>query len=270
MLPAVPLPPELPLTSIVPLLAHIGSPNNPWIGVMTVSAWVLLVIFGLYVARRVEIDTPGDLLLPFAVVVLVAGLTGSLGDTINDQGPWAVPAGLVVLVALLVAAFSEVDLHWGQRRTFAVMALAVVAAIALYNPLDQLWFPTSAEDIPLPALEDGQVTAEVVEPLGEDGTLVVRVTLENATFGDNTFGARPDDPETGLVPRFQVGAVYLTPPIPQECVEAEPCTEAEFELTLPSGAVSDPPDSLVVELLSADQLPFAPPLQARFDLEPAG
>lgn len=258
------------MTSFVPLLAHIGSPNNPWIGVMTVSAWVLLVVLGLHVARRLEIDTPGDLLLPFAVVVLVAGLTGSLGDFINDQGPWAVPAGLVALVALLVAAFRDVDFHWGQRRTFVVMALAVVAAIALYNPLENLWFPTGPEDIPLPPLEDGQVTAEVVEPLADDGTLVVSVTLDDATFGDNTPGPRPDDPETELMPRFQVGAVYLTPPIPEECVEAEACTEAEFELTLPSGVVSDPPDSLVVELLTADQLPFAPPLQARFDLQPTG
>lgn len=269
-LPADPLPPEPPLTSFVPLLAHIGSPNNPWIGVMTVSAWVLLVVLGLHIARRLEIDSPGDLLLPLAVVVLVAGLTGSLGDTINDQGPWAVPAGLVALGALLVAAFRDIDFHWGERRTFVVIGLAVVAAVALYSPLEQLWFPTNAADVPLPALEDGEVTAEVVEPLADDGTLVVRVTLENATFGDNVPGERPDDPETGLVPRFQVGAVYLTPPIPEECVEAEVCTEAEFELTLPSGAVSDPPDSLVVELLSADQLPFAPPLQARFDLPPAG
>lgn len=254
----------------MPLLAHALSAYNPWIGVMTVSAWVLLVVFGLYVAGRLQIDTPGDLLLPFAVVVLVAGLAGSLGDVINDQGPWAVPAGLVVLVALLVAAFSDLDFHWGQRRTFGVLALVVVAAVALYNPLEQVWFPTSAEDIPLPPLEDGEVTAEVVAPIGEDGTFVVLVTLENATFGDNTPGERPADPETGLVPRFQVGPVYLTPPIPPECVEAEVCTAAEFELTLPSGAASDPPESLVVELLTADQLPFAPPLQTRFDLEPAG
>ncbi len=266
---ADPLPPELPLTPM-PLLAHALDAYNPWIGVMTISAWVLLVVFGLYVARRLEIDTPGDLLLPFAVVVLVAGLAGSLGDFINDQGPWAVPAGLVVLVALLIAAFGETDFRWGQRRTFVVIALAVVAAVALYNPLENLWFPTSPEDIPLPPLEDGVVAAEVVEPLGEDGTFVVRVTLENATFGDNTPGERPDDPETGLVPRFQVGPVYLTPPIPPECVEAEACTEADFELTLPAGVTSDPPDSLVVELLTADQLPFAPPLQTRFDLPPAG
>ena len=253
----------------MPLLAHALSAYNPWIGTMTVSALVLLVVFGLYAAGRLEIEAPGDLLLPFAVVVLVAGLAGSLGDAINDQGLWAVPAGLVVLVALLVAAFGDIDFRWGQRSTFGVLALAVVAAVALYNPLEGLWFPTGPGDIPLPPLEDGEVTAEVVEPIGEDGTFVVRVTLESATFGDNTPGERPADPETQLVPRFQVGPVYLTPPIPPECVEAEACTEAEFELTLPAGATSDPPDSIVVELLTADQLPFTPPLQTRFDLTSA-
>ena len=254
------------MPTFVPVLAHIGSPNNPWIGVMTVASWVLLVVFVLVVVDRIEVRAPGDLLLPLAAVVLVAGLTGSLGDVINDQGPWAVPAGLVVLVALLWAAFGDLDLSWGRRPTYVVIAAAAVAAVALYAPLEGLWFPTDEDDQPLPALQDAEVTAEVVEPLGEDGTVVVRVTLDSATFGDNVGGERPADPETGLTPRFQVGPVYLTPPVPEECVEQEACTEAEFELTLPSGFVSDPPESLVVELLTADRKPFAPPLQTRFDL----
>ena len=261
---------ESPLSSLTPLLAHIGSPNNPWIGVMTVSAWALLVVFALVVARRITVDAPGDLLLPFAAVVLVAGLAGSLGDTINDQGPWAVPAGLVVLVALFAAAFGDVDYHWGDRSTTLVIGLAVVAAVALFNPLEDLWFPTNAEDVPLPALEDAQVTAEVVEPLDEDGSFTVRVSLDSATFGDGTETSRPDDPETRLTPRFQVGPVYLQPPVPPECARAETCTEADFELTLPATVAQDPPESLVVELLSADRLPFAPPLQDRFELAPAG
>ena len=261
---------EPPVTTLVPTLAHIGSPNNPWIGVMTVASWVLLVVFALVVARRIEVDAPGDLLLPMASVVLVAGLTGSLGDTINDQGPWAVPAGLVVLVALLWSAFGDLDLQWGERPAYVVSALAVVAAVALYAPLEGLWFPTDETGEFLPALEDAEVAAEVVEPLGEDGTVVVRVTLQDATFGDNAAGERPDDPEIGLTPRFQVGPVYLTPPIPEDCVQQQACTEADFELTLPSGFVTDPPESLVVELLTADRMPFAPPLQARFDLTAAG
>lgn len=254
------------MTTFVPLLAHIGSPNNPWIGVMTVAAWVLLVVFVMAIANKLQLDAPGDLLLPFAAVVLVAGLTGSLGDTINDQGPWAVPMGLVALVALLWAAFGDLDLAWGRRSTFAFIGVAAIAAVALYNPLENLWFPVDENNIPLPPLGEATVAAEVVDPLGEDGTIVVRVTLDGATFGDNTGGTRPADPEQDLVPRFQVGPIYLQPPIPEDCVAAEACTEAEFEMKLPDGFVSDPPEELLVELLTADRLPFAPPLQTRFPL----
>ena len=254
------------MTTLVPLLAHVGSPNNPWIGVMTVAAWVLLVVFVLVLADRVQVAAPGDLLLPLAAAVLVAGLAGSAGDVINDQGPWAVPAGLVVLVALLWAAFGDLDLTWGERAPYVVIVVAVVAAAALFLPLERLWVPVDDSGEPLPALEDAEVAAEVLAPLGPDGTVVVRVTLAGATFGDNVVGERPADPETELQPRFQVGPVYLQPPIPEDCVQAPACTEAEFTLTLPTGFVEDPPDTIVVELLTADQLPFAPPLQTRFDL----
>lgn len=252
------------MTTLAPTLAHIGSPNNPWIGVMTVSAWVLLVIFGLVAARRLELEAPGDLLLPFAAVVLVAGLTGSLGDFINDQGPWAVPAGLVVLVALLWAAFGELDLEWGHRPPYVVVGIAVVAAIALYAPLEDLWFPTSPDDVPLPVPDDAAVSAQVVDPLDEEGRFTVRVSLRGATFGDGTETPR-EDPETGLRPKFPIGPIVLTPPIPEECVALERCVEADFELALPPGFVDDPPERFEVEMLTADGLPFAPPVRAEFD-----
>lgn len=254
------------MASLTPLLAHALSPENPWIGPMTMAAAVLLVTFGLVVAGRVRVDAPGDLLLPAAAAVLVAGLAGSVGgDVVLDQGRWAVPAGAVVLVALFVAAFRDVEYTPTSRSTFAVLGIAVVAAAGLFQPLDSTWFPTDVDE-PLPIPDDATVTAEVVQPLAADGTVVVRVTLEGATFGDNVGGERPADPETGLSPRFQVGPVYLQPPIPDDCAAAPACTETEFELTLPSGFVDDPPESLLVEMLTADRLPFAPPVQTRFDL----
>lgn len=256
------------MPQFVPLLAHIGSPNNPWIGVMTVSAWVVLLIYVLVVANRIKLDAPGDLLLPLAAVVLVAGLTGSLGDTINDQGPWAVPAGVVALGALLVGAFRDVSFNWSNRRSWGVLGLAAVASIGLYGPLNSLWFPTDASGELLPELPDAGVAAEVVDPLGDDGKVRVRVTLDGATFGDTIFATRPDDPTRDLVPRFQVGVIYLTPPVPPDCAEADDCAEATFDLTLPPGVAEDPPDSFVVELLTADGLPFAPPLQTRFEVTP--
>lgn len=254
------------MAPLTPLLAHALSPENPWIAPMTLAAAVLLVVFALVVFDRIEVSAPGDLLLPVAAAVLVAGLAGSVGgDFVLDQGRWAVPAGLVVLVALLVAAFRDVEYDTTSRSTYLVLGLAAVAAAALFQPLDRAWFP-EGETLPLPELQDATVAAEVTEPLGEDGRVVVRVTLDGATFGDNVSSERGDDPEVGLRPRFQVGPVYLQPPVPEDCAAAADCTEAEFELTLPSSFVSDPPETLLVELLTADQLPFAPPLQTRFEL----
>lgn len=254
------------MASLTPLLAHALSPENPWIGPMTVASVVLLVTFALVLAGRVEITAPGDLLLPLAAAALLAGLAGSAGDLVLDQGRWAVPAGVVVLVALLLAAFREVDYSLSSRSTLVVVVAAIVAAAALFVPLDRTWFPQEEGDEPLPVPEDAAVTAEVLEPLTADGRVVVRVALEGATFSDNVTTERPGDAETLLRPRVQVGPVYLQPPIPDACAAAQPCTEADFELTLPEGFVSDPPETLVIELLTADLLPFAPPVQTRIDL----
>lgn len=254
------------MASLTPLLAHALSPENPWIGPITIAAAVLLVTFALVVADRIEVSAPGDLLLPAATAVLLAGLAGSVGgDFVLDQGRWVVPAGLVVVVALLVAALRDVEYSIDSRSTYVVIGLAVVAAIALFQPLDNAWFPTD-EDEPLPIPDDAEVAAEVLEPLTEDGLVVVRVTLEGATFGGDAGGERPADPETGLVPRFQVGPIYLRPSVPEGCAAAAACTDAVFELQLPAGFVDDPPETLVVEMLTADLLPFAPPVQERFDL----
>jgi hypothetical protein len=130
--------------------------------------------------------------------------------------------------------------------------------------LENLWFPRTADDVFLPVPDDATVAAEVVEPLDEDGSFTVRVTLRGATFGDNTVTPR-EDPETGLRPKFPLGPVIMTPPVPEACAALERCVEADFELTLPSGFVDDPPDSYEVEMLTADGLPFAPPVRAEFD-----
>ena len=42
------------------------------------------------------------------------------------------------------------------------------------------------------SLGDASLDAEVLDPLGEDGVVVVRVTLDGATFGDNVGGEQPD------------------------------------------------------------------------------
>lgn len=256
------------MAEIVPLMAHIGSPNNPWIGMLTVSSWVLIAVYVFVAAARVRLESAGDLLLPLAGAVLVAGLFGSLGDVITDQGPWAVPAGVVALSALLIEANTDVDLRWSGWRGWSVLGVAVASAVVLYGPLDSLWFPTDDAGDPLPALQDASVAAEVVSAPTSDGTLRISVTLEGATFGSGITGTRPDDPESGLVPRFRVAGAYLMPAVPPSCVAARPCVEATFELSLPEELDQAPPDSLVVEMLTADGRPFAPPLQTEIPVSP--
>jgi hypothetical protein len=67
------------VTSIIPLLAHIGSPNNPWIGVMTIAALALLVIFVLVAFHTITMEAPGDLLLPPPVLSVTRSTTKAPG-----------------------------------------------------------------------------------------------------------------------------------------------------------------------------------------------
>ncbi len=254
------------MSTFAPLLAHIGSPNNPWIGIMTIASAALLVIFVMLVLKKVTIAAPGDLLLPMAVVVLVAGLAGTLGDAINDQGPWAVPIGLVLLVALLVAAFrGGVDFGVTTRPTLITGLAAVVAAAALYVPLENLWFP-GTQDVFLPERGDATVALSLVSAPDENGTFVVRLDLTGGTLGTSLTSTAPGDPETGMVTRFLVGPVYLSPPVSDACAADDACTESEYEITLPAGFLTEPPDSITVELLTANGLPFVEPLTASVSL----
>lgn len=256
------------MSILLPLLAHIGEAGDPWVGVVTAASLVVMVVFVLVAFDVVELGVPGDLLLPLAAVVLVSGLAGNIALVLDEQSPWIVPVGLALLVGLVVAAFrQDATIEPRSRLTLFSLVGAVALTAVAYNPLADLWVP---EEETLPLLEDAVVAAEVVQPPNADGQFVVRVSIENGTLGDGLLLERPDDAETELVPRFQVGPVYLQPPVPDECAAADPCTTADFQLTLPAGFVTEPPDEIVVELLTADKLPFVPPLQDRVELPRAG
>ena len=252
----------------VPLLAHIGSPNNPWIGMLTVSSWILILVYGLVAAARVRVESAGDLLLPLAGATLAAGLFGGLGDVITDQGPWAAPAGVVALSALLLEANTEVQLRWSGWGGWAVVGVAVVSAAALYGPLDSVWFPTDVTGEPLPATRDASVVAEVVRASIAERSLEVRVAVEGATLGSEITATRPEDPQNGLVPTFEVDGVDLGPANPLACASVQPCTEATFELDLPESLARSELESIVVEMLTADGRSFAPALKAETAVSP--
>ncbi len=56
----------------------------------------------------------------------------------------------------------------------------------------------------------------------------------------------------------------------EACAADDACTVSEFEMTLPAGFVTDPPERVTVELLTANGLPFNEPLTASVDFAAAG
>lgn len=249
------------------MIAHVLSEGNAWIAPLTVAGIALVVLFVLVVADRVVLDEPGDLLLPLATVVLVAGLSGPLAtqDWLLDQGPWLVPASLVLLAGMVATAVTDsVALARRSRATLAVVGVAVAAGALAFAPLDDAWF---GEEPAVFAVErDGDASAELtlVEPPDDEGRFVVEVALDGGTIGDNVPAATtPQDTTRDMFVRFYVGTSSQFPAVPEECASAEECRTARFELFDPTP--DDPLGSVTVEFLTADQLPFAEPLTASLD-----
>lgn len=244
------------------VLGHVLSQDNPWIPLLTVAGIAILVVFVLVATGRITIAEPGDLLLPLASVVLVAGLAGSIAnaDWLLDQGPWVVPAALVVLVGLVLAAMTA-GVRLGPeavRSTAVVGVLAAVVGVAAFVPLDRAWF---GEEPDVFAVDrgDATVTMTLVEPPDEDGVLVVEVALVGGTIGDNVPSARPDDPEREMFVKFLLNGQPRFPAVPEACAADPGCTTARFELR---HVTDDPLEEVTVELLTADQVPFASSLSA--------
>lgn len=248
------------------MLGHVLSQDNPWIPLLTVAGIAVVVVFLLVATGRVAIEEPGDLLLPLASVVLVAGLAGSVAsaDWLLDQGPWIVPAAIVLLIALVVAAtVADVRLGPGAlRATGVVTVLAVAVGAAAFAPLDDAWFGEEA-DVFAVDRGDASVEMDLVEPLDDDGRLVVEITLDGGTIGDNVpTGTRPDDPEREMFVRFLLNGQPRFPAVPDQCAGDPDCTTARFEL---QHTGDEPLERVTVELLTADQVPFTSPLSAMLE-----
>jgi hypothetical protein len=245
------------------VLGHVLSQGNPWIPLMVVGGIAVVVVFALVAAGRLTVEDPGDLLLPGATIVLVAGLAGSLAtaDWLLDQGPWLVPAAVVLLVGLVAASVSDrVTLGPGHRRTSgAVVAIAIVAGVAAFGPLDEAWF--GQEDTVF-AVEpiDARATIELVAPPDDEGRFVVEVTVADGTIGDNEVrSTRPSDPEQEMFVRFLVNGQPRIPTVPEECAADPGCTTAQFELF---HVADEPLERVTVEFLTADLVAFSSPISA--------
>lgn len=249
------------MTALVPVLAHEGGSGSAWLGIATVAAVAVAVLFVLAVLDRVQLDGAGDLLLPLAAVVLVAGLGGSLGDAVADRAPIAVPVLVVLGVAVVVAASTDLVLRPTSPLAVGAVVLAVVAAVVAGPWLEQQFFPAPEA---LPTAQDAVVDLAVVEGPDAQGVVRVEVSVSGGSLGVAVATERPDDLEEGMLPRFVAGPAFVLPlDQPTDCDPT--CTSATYGLQLPEvdGGL---PDRVTVELLTAHQLPFAPPVRATVDL----
>lgn len=247
------------------VLAHGGAGDNPWFGIVVVAAIALTGVFVLAALGRIPLESPGDLLLPAAVVVLLAGLGGSVGDTIADQAPVAVPVLVVLLVALVVGAVTGRSLRLGAPLGYGAVALAVVAAVALGPTLETTFFPGP---VPLPMSDDADLTVALVDGPDPEGRLTLEVAVTGGTLAP-AAGDQPDDREEAMVPQFLAGPAFVRPDATiGDC--APTCTSLQYELTLPTNADGTLPDRVQVELRTAQLLPFGPPLRTVLELPTDG
>lgn|GEM_PF-5110535 len=250
------------MSQLGPLLAHLGADGDPWLGILTVAAAIVAVVFVLAALGRVRLDEPGDLLLPLAAVVLFAGLGGSLGDAAADQAPWALPLAVVLLGALVLAATTDLDLGLTRPLGYGALALAAVAALALRPTLETTFFPPV---LALPQADDAVAELVLVDGPDDEGRVTVELSVTGGTIGAGPQEQDNEDLEDGMVPRFVAGPAFVRPAEgPSDCPET--CTSTTYELVLPVTGDGALPARIQVELLTAAQVPFAPPVTAAVDV----
>lgn len=129
------MPPTTPLP-----LAHAG-PGASWQAVVTIICLGLVLLFVAVVAGWFEVREPGDLLLPVAAVVIIAGLGTGVSETVSDWVGWAIPIGVAAIGALVVATLTSLELTVRSRFVWGAVVVAVVAAILLTEPLTDALHP---------------------------------------------------------------------------------------------------------------------------------
>jgi len=234
------------------MLAHAG-PGSTWQAMVVVISACLAVCVMLAAAGRIQVDEPGDLLVPLAGSAVVGSL-GILGHVlISDAVGFAIPVGVAALVALLLAAFTPLELTPVSPLTLGSLALAIVGTVLLWQPLTIALHPPP--DM-LPLRDDSVVT--IVSP--EDGEQVaagevpVTVAVTGGSIGPVVSALQDltlDPEEAGTLSVFVDGDRI---PVDWDgCTVTDPCDEVTVAVPMDAGE-----RALAVEFLRGDGTPFAP------------
>lgn len=224
----------------------------------------LVLVVLLASLRRLELQAPGDLVLPLAGVAILSSLA-PLGDVwLSDWVGWAFPIGVVALVTLLLAAFTPLHLATDSWLPYAAAGLATLAAVVLYQPLTVAWHPPP-DTLPDP----GGSEVAIVEPEDgeqlEVGEATVHVRLVEASVGEGRVPLEdlPGGPTERGVLDAVVAGQRVEVELDQDCADEAPCQEVSFPVELPEGEHV----GLQVELLRGDGTPFSPSVLDRVEVD---
>lgn len=235
-----------------PFLGHAG-PGSTWQAAVVVAAAVLAACVVLAAAGRLQLDEPGDLLVPLATAAIVSSL-GPLGHAwISDGIGWGIPLGAIALGALVLATLTPLELTPRAPLLWITVAVAAISIFTLYPPLTMALHPPP--DV-LPIRDDGEVT--ITSPA--DGTSVpagevdIRVEVTGASLGpvrSELIDLLPDPEVAGTLGVFVDGDrvdVHW-----DGCTVDQPCDHVEVTVPVEVGE-----REIAVEFLRGDGTPFSP------------
>lgn len=245
------------LDAFTPLLAHAGE-GASWQALLTVLSAGVAVVLVLILVGKVEVETPGDLVLPLSAVAVLASLAPVAGDPISDAAIYAVPVGAVLLVVLIAVAVRGERPTWRSPLILGGIVTGIVLAIVLSPTLEEAWYPPEARRGAASATDDasaGDAALAVRAGVADEGLRIV-VALTDASVGPDEPRPVGDDPTAAGILRLTVDGERVILEPEETCTAARPCDEVTFLLTdLPGG-----PHEIVAELLRADGSAFEPPL----------
>ena len=244
-------------------IAHAG-PGSTWQAMIVVAGVMLTLIMLAASFGRLDIDKPGDLLVPLAGTAILSSV-GVLGHMIISDGiGWGLPLAVISLAALLLSAFTKLDIRLPAPLPMGAIALSIVACIILYVPLTIALHPP-ADLLPLADDSEVLIDAPADGDTIEAGNLEVTVSVTGGSIGPQVLPLEelPVDPE-------EAGALAVAleevrdddAPSQQQLIEVDygdgctlddPCETVTFDVPVEPGRWE-----LTVEFTRGDGTPLAP------------